>query len=616
MSGTGVAFAAETLDLAVKGATAYEREDLVERLTGARHLLFDTSVTVYVVGEFKQGKSSLINGLVTAPVCPVDDDIATAVPTKVGYSQQVRAVASFESAAGGDASPWTEDVPAGEIARYVTESGNPGNQRRLRSVTVGLDRPLLASGLTLVDTPGVGGLGSVHNSVTVGSLPQAHAVVFVSDASQELTAAEVRFLRTVKELCPTIIVVLTKIDLYPEWKRIRDISRGHLARAGIDVEVLTVSSELRNLAASAGDQELNVESGFPPLVQSLQDVVRDAERVALRSVGNHVLSAVGQLEPALRSRAASLITPERSAVLIGELTRAQARAEALRERSSGWQQVLFDGFADITSDIDFDLRGRSREVLHDAEKAIDEGDPAKEWPAFEQWMRQRLAGEALENYGQFARRARELAERVAEQFDLAAEQAVAPAGIAAPVEVIEEIEIDSSFSTAPKKTAGGMAAFQKAYGGFMMFTLLTHMAAIALPGPVGLGLGLLMGKSGLGEERKRQLEKRRAGAKTAVRRFVDEFNLQVGKDSRDALRRIQREMRDGYTRRADELQRSAKDALAAAQTAATSGEAEVDELARLKSDLDSFEMVRTRAREVLTHATGRPAVAAAGAGRR
>jgi predicted GTPase len=213
VSGTGSQFAAETLDLAVKGATAYEREDLVERLTGARHLLSDTSVTVYVVGEFKQGKSSLINGLITAPVCPVDDDIATAVPTKVGYSQTVRAVASFESAAGAEASPWTEDVPVNEIGAYVTERGNPGNQRRLRSVTVGLDRPLLASGLTLVDTPGVGGLGSVHNAVTVASLPQAHAVVFVTDASQELTAAEIRFLRTVKELCPTIVIVLTKIDL-------------------------------------------------------------------------------------------------------------------------------------------------------------------------------------------------------------------------------------------------------------------------------------------------------------------------------------------------------------------------------------------------------------------
>jgi hypothetical protein len=180
------------------------------------------------------------------------------------------------------------------------------------------------------------------------------------------------------------------------------------------------------------------------------------------------------------------------------------------------------------------------------------------------------------------------------------------------VEVIEEIEIDSTFSAAPKKTAGAMAAFQKAYGGFMMFTLLTHMAAIALPGPLGVGLGLLMGKAGLGEERKRQLAQRRSQAKTAVRRFVDEFNLQLGKDSRDVLRRIQREMRDGYTRRAEELQRSTKEALTAAQKAVTNDAAEADELARLKSDLESFAMVRQRAREVLTHAGERPAVAGAG----
>ena len=38
-----------------------------------------------VVGEFKQGKSQLINALVNAPVCPVDDDVATAVPTEVSY---------------------------------------------------------------------------------------------------------------------------------------------------------------------------------------------------------------------------------------------------------------------------------------------------------------------------------------------------------------------------------------------------------------------------------------------------------------------------------------------------------------------------------------------------
>ena len=45
---------------------------------------------VLVVGEFKQGKSQLVNALVNAPVCPVDDDIATAVPTVVRHAETTR----------------------------------------------------------------------------------------------------------------------------------------------------------------------------------------------------------------------------------------------------------------------------------------------------------------------------------------------------------------------------------------------------------------------------------------------------------------------------------------------------------------------------------------------
>jgi predicted GTPase len=65
--------ALETLELAIQGTRAYEREDLAERLSSARRLLTDSTVMVHVVGEFKQGKSSLVNALLMAPICPVDD---------------------------------------------------------------------------------------------------------------------------------------------------------------------------------------------------------------------------------------------------------------------------------------------------------------------------------------------------------------------------------------------------------------------------------------------------------------------------------------------------------------------------------------------------------------
>ena len=67
-------------------AASTGRADLARRLDHTHERLQDPNVRVIVVGEFKQGKSKLINALVNAPVCPVDDDVATSVPTSVGYA--------------------------------------------------------------------------------------------------------------------------------------------------------------------------------------------------------------------------------------------------------------------------------------------------------------------------------------------------------------------------------------------------------------------------------------------------------------------------------------------------------------------------------------------------
>ena len=117
--------ALETLDMAIQGTRAYGREDLAERLSSARRLLSDSTVMVHVVGEFKQGKSSLVNALLTAPICPVDDDIATAVSTEVRYAEQVCASASFESLEGSGGAGWTEAISPSEIAAYASEAATP-----------------------------------------------------------------------------------------------------------------------------------------------------------------------------------------------------------------------------------------------------------------------------------------------------------------------------------------------------------------------------------------------------------------------------------------------------------------------------------------------------------
>ncbi|MGH4024690.1 MAG: dynamin family protein [Pseudonocardiaceae bacterium] len=606
--------AVEVLDLAIKGSRVYGRDDLVGRLTGARQLLTEPAVTVYVVGEFKQGKSSLINSLLTAPICPVDDDIATAVPTEVRYSRDTGATAHYEPDGDSPGADRVEPIPVADLASYVSEAGNPENRQRLRSVTVGIDRPLLAGGLVMVDTPGVGGLGSVHsNALAMNTLPRAHAVLFVSDASQELTDPELKFLWAAEELCPTILFVLTKTDLYPQWRRILEIDMTHLHRSGFTaVEAIPASSVLHNRAHREKDADLAAESGLPVLASALHGIVQDAEHVALNSVAHHVLDAVGQLETTLKSRKTALDHPERAEHLLAELTQARTRADRLRSKSARWQSVLLDGMSDVSSDVDFDLRSRVRLVQADADQAIDEGDPAENWAEFESWLRQRLAAETLENYALLVRRTKEVAHLVAEYFEHE-EAAVVPAEVKVP-EPVTMTETGKTI-TAPKVSVKtGLTVLQKGLMGFgMMLMLGNAIPFLTIPAGIALVAGSLMGISSFKEDRTRQLEKRRSDAKKAVRDFIGEFTMQVGKDSRDDRSLLQRELRNDYTQLAEELQRSMSEALSAAQQSVNAHETDNKEVQRMNADLKSLESLRSRAMNLAVRETARPGSAVAAA---
>ena len=72
----------------IKVLRQLDRDDLVGRATAASARLKRPSTVVCVVGEFKQGKSSLVNGLLGREVCPVDDDLATAAITLVRFGEK------------------------------------------------------------------------------------------------------------------------------------------------------------------------------------------------------------------------------------------------------------------------------------------------------------------------------------------------------------------------------------------------------------------------------------------------------------------------------------------------------------------------------------------------
>ncbi|MDH3302972.1 MAG: dynamin family protein [Acidimicrobiia bacterium] len=586
------------VDTAIEAARAYGREDLARRLTGTRARLVDPAVRVMVVGEFKQGKSSLVNAILNAAVCPVDDDVATSVPTLIRHGDEPWAGVVRRSETGTEE---VDDIEFSSLPVYASELGNPGNERGLLAVEIALPRRLLRNGLSFVDTPGVGGLGSAHTAATIAALPTADLLLFVSDASQELSGPEMEILELTRKLRIPTAVVMTKTDFHPSWREIRDLNLGHLKARGFPVEIFTASALLRTKAIESNDKQLNLESGYPHLIEFIETRASEVEAAVLTAAVDDLRSVVEQLTDTFDRERQVLEDPAAARELMADFERTKERADALRDKAARWQVTLSDGVADLTADFDHRLKGRLRTTSIESDNAMDSQDPAEIWDDLTAWLRRRVSHDLAHTYLELSHRTQELSALVADHFDdgkptlairLDAGTALTKAADVDPRTVIE----------AGGRGAGttAMTAMRGSYGGLLMFGMMAQMAGLAMLNPATAVVGALMGRKAVKDERERQLTVRRQQAKATARQFIEDAGFEVGKEMRDSLRRLQRQLRDHYQDRADELKRSIATSLAAAKEAVNSNEqqragrlrdvhAELERLRKLAYQIDALQ---------------------------
>lgn len=591
----------DVVDRTIGLAEASDRRDLGQRLAHTRQRLLDPTVRVLVVGEFKQGKSLLVNALIDAPVCPVDDDIATAVPTEVSYSKTPIATLVRGTDSATDTETTQVQVPIDKLASHVSEAGNPANRQGLLRAQVGVPRQILADGLALVDTTGVGGLSSVHTTSTLAALPTADAVLLVSDASQEYSEPEIDFLRQAMKLCPNIACVLTKIDLYPQWRRIAELDRIHLAGAKVEVDLLPVSSTLRLHAMRTEDRQLDEESGFPALVRYLLDAVAQADRLSRRSVAHDVFTVTDYLAVSLRAELQAQQNPESATALMAELQAAKFRAENLHRRTSRWQHTLSDGMADLNADIEFDLRDRLRQVIRNGEAALEQADPSAIWEQFTEWLTQQLAAATSDNFVWANQRAQLIAHQVAEHFAEDGGELLPELRLGDAATTLDAVpDLPAPHVEGPKLFGKLLTGMRGSYGGVLMFGMMTTLAGMALINPISVAAGLMLGTKTLREDKQSRLKRQQAEAQMLLRRQVDDVIFHVGKECRDRLRQVQRLLRDHFSEVATELQRSLSESIQAAEKAAnTEGSNRQRRISRLEAELAQIDALRDDARALL-----------------
>ncbi|MDF0490520.1 dynamin family protein [Sphingomonas sp. H39-1-10] len=235
---------------------------LLDQLTVDQPELADTEVTVAsrierlskrveagrfqlaIVGQFKRGKSTLLNAILGVDALPTGVVPLTAIPTSIAYGDQARLEVDFTDRPTERHAPGSIDELREKVAEFVTETGNPHNRQHVAAVRLSLPVPLLSDGLVVIDTPGIGSTERHNSNAALAALPECDAAIMVLSPDPPITEAEIAYLALIKQHAARIIPVLNKSDLVTSAERqtIGDYVMAILSKSGIEEPLSAVAA--------------------------------------------------------------------------------------------------------------------------------------------------------------------------------------------------------------------------------------------------------------------------------------------------------------------------------------------------------------------------------------
>jgi Dynamin family len=328
-----------------------------------------------VVGETNRGKSSLVNALLEHPgLSPVDADVATATYLVFGHAEQWEARACYP----GQLAPVPVDL--NELIHWVS-AGHQLPTGELPPRYVEVDGPVeMLEKLSIVDTPGVGGLDSVHGELAAEAAAAATSLLFVVDASAPFTLGELNFLATVGERVETVVFALSKVDQYRGWRQVLEADQALLAEHAPRFAGATfypVSARMYDMAGKAPNAEaaamLRDRSGVEALRTALVDLLVDRSVMLTEANTMRALSTVlSQLRVKFEAEKRALSTGEEEA----ESLRARKEELTTERRSStkGWQVRMRSGVQRARLENNHEVARQMRDLQSWFRQAIDAAD--------------------------------------------------------------------------------------------------------------------------------------------------------------------------------------------------------------------------------------------------
>jgi Dynamin family len=279
---------------------------------------------VACLGQFKRGKSTLLNALLGDRILPTGVLPLTTVPTVVRYGTSRRARVRFE---GGT---WT-DIPPEELPQYVSEELNPENTKGVVAVEVFSPSLLLAQGMCFVDTPGLGSVFAGNTAATHAFVPHIDAAIVVIGADPPIAGEELALARSIGKQVANFVVVLNKADRTSEDER--RIAKSFASKM-LEKQLQRPVNRIYEVSAEERLRNQDSSRDWPELVAALETLVRESGRDLARAAGERGLKR-------LATELFTIISEEREA-LVRPLEESELRIHNLRQTISEAERSLRD----------------------------------------------------------------------------------------------------------------------------------------------------------------------------------------------------------------------------------------------------------------------------------
>lgn len=257
---------------------------LPEELSILSTNLRKSDFTLVVSGEVNRGKSTFINAIIGQNILPTYDKETTAQVFKIINSEEEAFTVVYEN---GDRLAITKE----ELSVYGTQIGKSSDLsigRRITYIEIKTHVENLPSGVTIVDTPGIGSTFKEHSEIAREFMRQADAVIYLCSSKHPIIKVDVDFIKnTILPLpaTPNVLFVMAKADQADSIEALNDLihrsesqlNENFTDNPSIGKKVIPVNSlsliNSNNATSTEVSAFLRQESNYEAINESINELI-------------------------------------------------------------------------------------------------------------------------------------------------------------------------------------------------------------------------------------------------------------------------------------------------------------------------------------------------------